>query len=830
MILTFSALAILTAITVVLAATSLLDTGYIRNGGYNVGTRVEYSTTGIVWEYTGTNDSTLYHIIRSYAPPDFQRTETIYSTSVVGLFSDIYNESIYSIDGIYVVENSKVIAVGITSVNYYTVTLVYNTDFSLKLGEAPGKYIAYHDPYILLLNGTVANKKLFLYDTGTNTLYSISTVNLSPSDAVDFYLDQATGNLYVISSEGIGNFSLNSGVYVENSYLPLGSAYEGTCLFRVFKKPTGEIAVIQGYGMSLNLTTIYDIASGNVETKQFNFDLGDGQYYLFDSFYGCVNFINFTRSYMAFDTTSGSFLAAPINNEGENISYAGIFVYNSSIDTFSIYRIVNFTEVLGSPADYYGYSFAYDSANDIFYFSTVQQLSTDIYYYLLNSTPSVAPTGGGGVSGGLSTYSPMEIFKIFASIDRDYRVLRYVTNETHGWIVSDAYEIVSGNINTSSEGLAVFKTYFNGTNVEVYDTYFEELSLGRPLYVLPLLIGDKIVIGGGGLTVSESTPNDTALLMFYNVTSDSLKTFLYENYLPIVYVGFINSSTNGLPIFLVEANGTIVYVSGSSELRNAPTLSRSGLKIDIDSWSSNATRGLVGGVYSVEENSTYIYAIVKDPSTGNATLKIYNFADGGLQDLTPTGNKLIFSAQDTGRIGIADVAYYLIPQEKSGINIVYIACLIIDASNGTMYNIVYTNETGSWTLTIKDKIPTYELMLWKYGYVAGEPSVAGGNYNATANTFYGVIYPIDTYNFTIDTGSPLTYLSISGENAWVKDFYEFGETILVGVSDVWGSPGGVAVSGTTTGTAQPIPEPWMLSLALLITTIASLLIIRRRKS
>ena len=253
------------------------------------------------------------------------------------------------------------------------------------------------------------------------------------------------------------------------------------------------------------------------------------------------------------------------------------------------------------------------------------------------------------------------------------------------------------------------------------------------------------------------------------------------------------------------------------------------MKVDIDSWNTNNTAGLVNGDYSYVLNETFLFAIAKDADTGNATLKIYKLVNDTIEDVTPSESKVVFAAKTPYSITISDAKVSVATSEGKEVSetTVYVSCLVVDRVNSTAYHVVFTNETGQWTLTVKNALADYELR--RYVETSTGLAVAGGKYNTSSGMWFGMIHPLAS-DGSIDTTTTLTYLSLASSNAVLIDAYEFGNTntVLAGISNTWSSPGAVAIAQTTTSSPSPIPEPWLLALATSLAA-AALFLLKTRK-
>ena len=793
-----------------------------------VNTLVKFDPSGdIIWWYPWSPDLEMFY--RKYELVNAGISE-VYELNTTGLVSEIYNSSV-GFSEIYVFDGYTILS-GSTELG--EVSFIYNDDFSIKITEVRGSYVAFNPPYLLTYE-SIGGVAVFT-NLASHVSYNITLFNpdINPADIIDFYYDDESGSLYLITDSYIVNCSLSGQEFEEQSSLRL-SVGSGDELLRVFKDPSGNIAVLQGGGTyaTVNLTRIYDIASGNTESVMVNFN---GQPYMFDTSQA-QRWGGFKEQYVVFESSGDtSLLVLPIYESDSQyigtgkISAVGFFKYNYGTGTYDLYRVINIFEALGSADNYYGYSFIYDSASDTIYFSTTVSgwIDSDLYgfYYLIESTPSQQPPQQPPQE---TFYPPMEVLETFGGVDRDYSVMRYVVNDTEGWVVAKAYEVVGGVANEPSAGIAVFRTYFNGTDVNVNQTYFEQLAVGRPMYVYPKLSEDMVVIGGGGLS-TENEANDTALLLLYNVTDNTLVARLYEGFLPIVYIGLTNRTDGSLVPFFVEANGSIVYILDNSTPPDPSGLVRTSMKVDIDSWNTNNTAGLVNGDYSYVLNKTFLFAIVKDTDTGNATLKIYKLVNDTIEDVTPSESKVVFAAKTPYSITISDAKVSVVTSEGKEVSetTVYVSCLVVDRANSTAYHVVFTNETGQWALTVKNALADYEL--WRYVETSTGLAVAGGKYNTSSSMWFGIIHPLAS-DGSIDTTTTLTYLSLASSNAVLIDAYEFGNTntVLAGISNTWSSPGAVAIAQTTTSSPSPIPEPWILALATSLAA-AALFLLRTRKT
>ena len=806
------------------AEDSLLLSDSETSQATHVNTLVKPYSGDIKWWYPWSPDLEMFY--RKYELVN-AGTSGVYQLNTTGFVSEIYNETV-SFWEIFVFDGYTILSGG---TELGDVTFVYNDDFTVKKAEVRGGYVAFNPPYLLTYE-SISGVAVFT-NLASHVSYNITLSSQNPADIIDFYYDDESGSLYLITDSYIVNCSLSGQEFEEQSSLRL-SVGSGDKLLRVFKDPSGNIAVLQGGGRyaTVNLTRIYDIASGNTESVMVNFN---GQPYMFDTSQA-QTWGGFKLQYVVFESSGDtSLLVLPIYESNSQyigtgkISAVGFFKYNYGTGTYDLYRVINIFDALGSADYYYGYSFIYDSASDTIYFSATVSgwIDSDLYsfYYLIESTPSQQPPQQPPQE---TFYPPMEVLEIFGGVDRDYSVMRYVVNDTKGWIVAKAYEVVGEGADESSAGIAVFRTYFNGTDVNVDQTYFEQLAVGRPMYVYPKLSGDMVVIGGGGLS-TENVVNDTALLLLYNVTENTLVARLYEGFLPIVYIGLTNRTDGSLVPFFVEANGSIVYILDNSTPPDPSGLDRTSMKVDIDSWNTNNTAGLVNGDYSYVLNETFLFAIAKDADTGNATLKIYKLVNDTIEDVTPSESKVVFAAKTPYSITISDAKVSVATSEGKEVSetTVYVSCLVVDRVNSTAYHVVFTNETGQWTLTVKNALADYELR--RYVETSTGLAVAGGKYNTSSGMWFGIIHPLAS-DGSIDTTTTLTYLSLASSNAVLIDAYEFGNTntVLAGISNTWSSPGAVAIAQTTTSSPSPIPEPWLLALATSLAA-AALFLLKTRK-
>ena len=239
-----------------------------------VNTLVKPYSGDIIWWYPWSPDLEMFY--RKYELVN-AGTSGVYQLNTTGFVSEIYNETV-SFWEIFVFDGYTILS-GSTELG--DVTFVYNDDFTVKKAEVRGGYVAFNPPYLLTYE-SIGGVAVFT-NLASHVSYNITLFNpdINPADIIDFYYDDESGSLYLITDSYIVNCSLSGQEFEEQSSLRL-SVGSGDELLRVFKDPSGNIAVLQGGGTyaTVNLTRIYDIASGNTESVMVNFN---GQPYMFDT-------------------------------------------------------------------------------------------------------------------------------------------------------------------------------------------------------------------------------------------------------------------------------------------------------------------------------------------------------------------------------------------------------------------------------------------------------------------------------------------------------------------------------------------------------------------
>ncbi len=452
--------------------------------------------------------------------------------------------------------------------------------------------------------------------------------------------------------------------------------------------------------------------------------------------------------------------------------------------------------------------------------------STSWYVFTLENTqqqqpPSISPQP-----------SPKESYYFLDKIftwggTSSYQFLEYHSvNNTFGYITARSANVINGVIDNTSYGVAVVSVEYNDSYTPIYGypinatMILDEKHVMYPLGSILIKMNniDYILFYGYNLS------NHNATIALYNVSSNTLLTFTFPEYGPLIngftYLEIYNESLLKYWIVLVEYNGTLLNLTYS--------MSASGLQLQLDriidlnnlaAWSSIETYGLVDSCSIPYLNLTIIISIEPN-STGYPQLYMYGFNSTPPYLGTPQLNDTISFTSDWSNLSIHDVL--------CSYNTILIGLYDNETKTSHIYSINLTTvPLGVAEIYRNTTTTTYKFFeTYSYGIFLGASFV-----NQTTGYVQGLVFSVDPSKSLVREIGQLTSLTSSEEVVLAT---VLNDTFLVTCGISYASSSNLTLAGTqlSATTPVPVPEPEIHSIVVLATTVtvmSILLYIRRRK-